>query len=389
MQTDHANDVPASEPVRQKMSPAKKRKITTYTLLAMLGLAFILPLGSYSLHFLGSEAMAQDAGSAVNPRSNYWRAVKEGVSGYTAVKGQETDVLIASGGTRWQALRDGPVAKYAPWGIVGMLIIVALYHLIHGRTRLDEPRSGRTIKRWNWIDRVVHWVTAVSFIALAVTGLSMLIGKMVLIPLLGKAGFSLWAQASITIHNVVGPVFSVGIVLMIVMWIWHNIPNAVDVQWFKQGGGVIGKGHPSAGRMNGGEKVWFWLVTLAGLVVCLTGLLMVAPSYGIAIPGWLDFLPMEEGSRGQMQQANLIHAVLSLGWAAVAVGHIYIGTAGTEGALEGMTTGYVSTEWAKQHHDLWYEQMEAEGKVVEADAGLSQDGARDGVNITAPASARS
>ena len=385
MHTDPANDVPAVEPVRQKMSSAKKRKITTFTLLAILGLAFMLPLGSYSLHFLGSEAMAQEAGSAVNPRSNYWRAVREGVSGYTAVKGQESNVLIAAGGTRWQALRDGPVAKYAPWGIVAMLILVGLYHLVHGRNKLDEPRSGRKIKRWNWFDRVVHWVTAVSFIALAITGLSMLIGKLVLIPLLGKAGFSLWAQASITIHNVVGPVFSVGIVLMIVMWIWYNIPNAVDVQWFKQGGGVIGNGHPSAGRMNAGEKGWFWLVTLAGLVVCISGLLMVAPSYGIAVPVWLNYLPLVEGSREQMQQANLIHAVLSLGWAAIAVGHIYIGTAGTEGAFEGMATGYVSTEWAKQHHDLWYEEMEAQGRVIEADAGMPQDD----VHVVTPAPARS
>ncbi len=385
MHTDHANDIPANEPVRQKMSPAKKRKITTYSLLAILGLAFILPLGSYSLHFMGSEAIAQDVGTTVNPRSNYWRAVREGVSGYTAVTGQETDVLIAAGGNRWQELRGGPVAKFAPWGIVGMLVLVTLYHLIHGRSKLDEPRSGRTIKRWSWFDRAVHWVTAVSFIALAITGLSMLIGKLVLIPLLGKAGFALWAQASITVHNVVGPVFSIGIVLMIVMWIWYNIPNAVDLQWFKQGGGLVGKGHPSAGRMNGGEKVWFWLVTLAGLVVVISGLLMVAPSYGIAIPAWLDFLPMVEGSREQMRQASLIHAVLSLGWAAVAVGHIYIGTAGTEGAFEGMKTGYVSTEWAKQHHDLWYEEMEAKGKVIEVDAGMPQDN----IHGVTPTNARS
>lgn len=365
MQTDHMTDAPADLAVRQKMSPAKKRKIATFSLLAIVFMAFILPLGSYGLHFLGSEAIAQEAGSTVNPRSNYWRAVREGVSGYTAVSGQETGVLIASGGTRWQALRDGPIAKYVPWGIVIMLGVVALYHLIHGRNKLDEPRSGRKVKRWSWFSRLVHWTTAVSFIVLAITGLSMLIGKTVLIPLLGKSGFALWAQTSIKVHNVIGPVFSVGIVLMIVLWVWHNFPNATDVQWLKQGGGVIGKGHPSAGRMNAGEKIWFWVVALVGLAVSVTGLVMVAPSYGIAIPEWASFLPLVEGSRAQMQQANLIHAVLSLGWAAMAVGHIYIGTAGTEGALEGMTTGYVSTEWAKQHHDLWYEKLEAEGKVIE------------------------
>lgn len=368
MQTDHNKDAPADSSVRQKMSPAKKRKMATYSLLAIVFMAFILPLGSYGLHFLGNEAVAQEAGSSVNPRSNYWRAVRDGVSGYTAVSGQETNVLIAPGGTEWQALRDGPIAKYGPWGILGMLIVVALYHLIHGRNKLDEPRSGRRVKRWSWFSRFVHWITAVSFIALAITGLSMLIGKTVLIPLLGKAGFALWAQASITIHNVIGPVFSVGIVLMIVLWVWHNFPTAVDVQWFKQGGGVIGKGHPSAGRMNGGEKVWFWVVAVAGLVVSITGLIMVAPVYGIAIPEWASFLPLVEGSREQMQQANIVHAILSLGWAAMAVGHIYIGTAGTEGALEGMTTGYVSTEWAKQHHDLWYEELEEQGKVIEPES---------------------
>lgn len=371
MQTDHNNDAPAEAVVRQKMSPAKKRKIATLSLLAIVFMAVILPLGSYGLHFLGSEAIAQEAGSTVNPRSNYWRAVKEGVAGYTAVSGQETGVLIAPGGTEWQALRDGPIAKYAPWGILAMLIIVAVYHLFHGRSNLDEPRSGRKVKRWSWFSRFVHWITAVSFIALAITGLSMLIGKTVLIPLLGKEGFSLWAQTSITIHNVIGPVFSVGIVLMIVLWVWHNFPTKVDVQWFKQGGGLIGKGHPSAGRMNAGEKVWFWVVAVVGLVVSTTGLIMVAPVYGIAIPEWASFLPLVEGSREQMQQANVVHAIASLGWAAMAVGHIYIGTAGTEGALEGMTTGYVSTEWAKQHHDLWYDEMEAQGKVIEPEGDAS------------------
>ncbi|ASJ75111.1 formate dehydrogenase subunit gamma [Granulosicoccus antarcticus] len=383
MHTDHPNEVPASEPVRQKMSSAKKRKITTYSLLAILALAFILPLGSYSLHFLGSEAIAQETGASVNPRSNYWRAVNDGVSGYSAVKGQESNVLIGPGGVRWQALRDGPVASYAPWGILIMLLIVTTFHLIKGRSKLEEPRSGKTIKRWNWLDRTVHWVTAVSFIALAITGLSMLVGKVVLIPLLGKAGFSLWAQASITIHNVIGPVFSIGIVLMIVMWIWYNVPNAVDIKWFKQGGGIVGDGHPSAGRMNGGEKVWFWAVTFLGLAVCASGLLMVAPSYGITIPAALDFLPLVGGTREQMQQANLIHAVVSLIWAAIAVGHIYIGTAGTEGAFEGMATGYVSAEWAKQHHDLWYEQVQAEGKIIDASAEPGQGVDHEGATVSA------
>lgn len=364
MHSTHSNESPSGDVPRPRMSAARKRRLTTWSLLAIVFMALLLPLGSYTVHFLGAEAIAQESGTTVNPRSNYWRAVRDGVSGYSAVSGPESGVLIAPGGTEWQALRDGPVAKYMPWGIVGMIAIVLIYHLIHGRNRLAAPRSGRKVKRWSWFSRLVHWTTAVSFIALAITGLSMLIGKTVLIPLLGKAGFALWAQTSITIHNVLGPVFSVGIVLMIVLWVWHNFFTRVDLQWFKQGGGMIGDAHPSAGRMNGGEKVWFWIVTFVGLAVSITGLVMVAPVYGIAIPEWASFLPLVEGTREQMQQANLVHAVLSLAWAAIAVGHIYIGTAGTEGALEGMTTGYVSTEWAEQHHDLWYRKLEEQGKVI-------------------------
>lgn len=366
---------------RRKMSPAKKRRIAFYGLLGILGLALALPLASYSIHFFGSEAIAQEAGSAVNPRSNYWRAVKEGVGGYSAVQGAETGVLIAPGGTEWQQLRDNTIAKYMPWGIVGVFAILLLYHLFHGKNKLDQRPSGRRIKRWNWFDRLTHWITAISFIALAITGISMLIGKTLLIPLLGKAGFAMWAQASITVHNVMGPVFSVGIVLMIVMWIWHNFPTATDIQWFKQGGGLIGKNHPPAGRMNGGEKVWFWLVTIVGLAVCISGIVMVAPVYGIVIPEWAGFLPWVDGTRPDMQQANLVHAVLSLGWTAIALGHIYIGTAGTEGAFEGMSTGYVSTEWAKQHHDQWYDDMVAKGKVIEPEVSAAKAAAT-GVSAT-------
>lgn len=350
---------------RPKMSPARKKRMAWLGLLAILTLAVALPLASYSVHWFGSSAVAQDASSAVNPRSNYWRAVEQGMGGYTSVGGPEAGVLIAPGGVEWQQRRDGLVAKYLPWVIVAALAVVLLYHLIHGKNKLDARQlSGRKIKRWSSFDRSVHWVTAISFILLAITGLSMIIGKNLLIPLLGKAGFAWWAQTSITVHNVVGPVFTLGIVLMIVMWIWHNFPTRVDLEWFRQGGGIFSNTHPPAGRMNGGEKVWFWVVAIVGLAVSVTGLIMLVPIYNLPVPSWLAWVPLVEGTRPQMQQATLIHAILSIGWTAMAVGHAYIGTAGTEGAFEGMKTGYVSEEWARQHHDLWAENEAAKGNVV-------------------------
>jgi len=351
----------------------RKHRIVLWSVAAILAMAVALPMSSYTLHWLGATAVAQEAGSASNPRSNYWRAVKEGVGGYSAVSGPESGVLIQMNGTGWQQMRDGPIAQKLPWVIVGMAVILLLYHLFHGRNKLDKPLSGRKIKRWSWLDRLVHWITALSFIALAITGISMLIGKMALIPILGKAGFAAWAQLSIQVHNVLGPVFSVGISAMIVLWIWHNFPAKGDMQWLKSGGGLFGKTHAPAGRMNAGEKIWFWILATLGVVVCLTGIAMVAPVYGIAIPAWAEALPWITGTRADMQQANLLHAGLGIVWTAIALGHIYIGTAGTQGAFEGMASGYVSEEWAVQHHDLWAEKMIAKGKVIEASSGVRAD----------------
>ncbi len=349
---------------KKKMHPAKRKRIALWSTFFVLALAFALPLTSYTVHWVGMTANAQDASSAVNPRSGFWRAIRQGQEGYSAVKGEGANVLVQEGALEWRSFRDSnPWLNKLPWAIVGMAVLLLLYHLFHGKNKLDADRlSGRKVPRWNFFERLVHWVTAISFIALAITGLSMLLGKKLLIPVLGKAGFAAWAGMSISIHNVVGPIFTVGIVLMIVMWIWHNFPTGTDVKWFLKGGGLFTKSHPSAGRMNGGEKVWFWILATVGLAVCITGIVLVSVIYPqVQIPG-VQFL------RSDMQQASIIHAIAGIIWTTVALGHIYIGTAGTQGAFEGMSTGYVSEEWAQQHHDLWYDKMAAKGKVLEAGA---------------------
>ncbi len=345
---------------KSKMSKARRRRIAIWSTFLVISLSLALPLASYSIHWLGMSASAQDASNAaVNPKSNFWRAIRGGEPGYSAVKGEGANVLVQSGGEQWRLQRESPLLSKIPWAIAGMALLLLLYHVFHGQNKLDSNGlSGRMVPRWNLFERFVHWVTAISFIALAVTGLSLLLGKKLLIPVLGKAGFASWATASITIHNVIGPIFTVGIALMIIMWIWHNFPTLTDLKWFAKGGGLIGNAHPSAGRMNGGEKVWFWILMTIGVAVCVTGVMMVAPMYPSIN------IPFIDTARASLQQATIIHAIAAVVWTAIALGHIYIGTAGTEGAFEGMSTGYVSEEWARQHHDLWFDQMEQNGKVL-------------------------
>ena len=309
--------------------------------------ALLLPAASYLLPAAAPEAHAQVA-VGENNRANFWRAVREGAAGYSAVSASESGMFINNGGQNWRQMRNGIIANYGGWAIIAALLALILFYAVRGKIPIEGEASGLTVPRWQTWERVMHWYTAALFVALAVTGLSMLFGRVVLIPVLGAPGFALWANFSINVHNIAGPFFTVGVLAMLVFWLKNNIPDAVDWQWLKDGGGIIGNRHPSAGKANGGEKIWFWLVVLVGLLaVCLTGLALI---------NWLAPFGVG-GARDTMQLMHQIHAIAALIWIVVFFGHAYIGTLGTEGALEGMTTGRVSVEWAKQHHDLWYEEV--------------------------------
>jgi formate dehydrogenase subunit gamma len=309
--------------------------------------AMVLPLGSYV--YTGIQSAHAQAVEDSNPRANYWRAVREGDRGYTAVEGQETGVLMQNGGQNWRQLRDGPIANYGGWGLFMVVLAIALFFGLKGPVPLEHGRSGRTIPRWSAANRVLHWYTAILFIILAITGLSMFFGRAVLIPLLGPQGFAAWADISKGLHNYGGPAFAVGVVLMLVFLARYNLPAKGDGNWLAQGGGLLSKGkHPAAGRINAGEKIFTYGAMLTiGVAVVVTGFILDFPNYG--------------QTRELMQTSNIIHGIASMIWIALMLGHIYLGSVGVEGALEGMSTGEVDENWAKQHHSLWYEEVRHSG----------------------------
>lgn len=295
---------------------------------------------------LTDSALAQTESAAPagdNPRSNFWRAVREGSGGYTAVQGPEAGILIQNSGENWRMLREGPVFEYGMYILLGMLGLIVLFYLLFGRARLDGGREFMTVERWSLFDRTLHWFTASLFIVLAITGLSLLYGRYVLIPYIGKDAFAAYAAVAKDLHNYLGPFFAVSLVIELLKWMRHNVPKWVDIVWLFKGGGLIGRAHPSAERMNGGEKIWYWLLFFVGLVLVASGFVLNFPIFG--------------QTRADMQLAQLIHVATAFVLMAVAMGHIYIGTLGTEGSLEGMVTGRVDTRWAKQHHDIWYQQL--------------------------------
>jgi formate dehydrogenase subunit gamma len=325
-------------------------RIVIWSLCIVLAGALVLPLGGYVyVAAVGDRAVAAqpDAGtSGVNPRSNYWRAVREGDKGYTAASGPyTTNDLIQSRGEEWRQVRNGYVTLAVVTMTGAILLLLVLFHVIKGPQRLVQAPSGRVLPRWSGGERLLHWYTAILFLVLAITGFSLLFGRAVLIPWLGLEGFSAYANVAKQVHNYAGPLFLVGVVIEVVTWMRFNTFKSYDFQWLKSLGGMLKKGaHPPAGRSNAGEKVWFWIIATIGLLgVGISGLVLDFPNFG--------------QTRETMQIASVIHAVLAGLWLAIALGHIYLGTIGVSGALRGMVQGEVSEEWMKQHHNLWYEHL--------------------------------
>ena len=237
--------------------------------------------------------------------------------------------------------------------IIAVLIALLAKHIIKGKDKL-ETRTGRTVTRWSAFERVMHWYVAISFIILGITGLSLIFGRTVLIPLLGKEGFAAWAALAKPVHDYLALPFAAGLVFILVMWFRHNIPRAYDLQWLKSLGGAIGDGHPPAGFFNAGEKVFYWLVFFVGITMTVSGFFLLFPNLGTV--------------RESMQFWHIIHLSTGLLIIGVALGHMYLGSIGTEGVLEGMVSGEVDEGFAKQHHSLWYEEVKGSSKPAEEKA---------------------
>ena len=276
--------------------------------------------------------------------ADYWRQVKDGQEGYTTAQHLEAGVLINTSGQLWREIRNKWITPIGALMIGASFASLFAFYLWAGQIKVDKPKTGKKVLRWTPFERALHWYTAILFIILGFSGLTLLYGKHVVKPVLSDGIWANLIMAAKVSHNYLGPLFVVGIAVMLVKWLKNNFFTKVDLEWFKAGGGILPNGkHPSADFCNGGEKVWFWLLATAGVAVCISGLVMDFPMFGQL--------------REHMQIANVIHAVASLGLIAASFGHIYIGTVGTEGALEGMKTGYVDESWAKQHHNLWYDRV--------------------------------
>ncbi|HYZ39579.1 MAG TPA: formate dehydrogenase subunit gamma, partial [Stellaceae bacterium] len=233
--------------------------------------------------------------------------------------------------------------------IVGMLAVLVIFYLSRGMVRIETGRSGRTIVRFNALERFVHWMTAVCFVILALSGLNITFGRSLLLPLMSPEAFTAWSEWAKYAHNYLSFPFTLGVVLIFLMWLGGNLPTRVDLEWLKRSGGMVGHDHPPAFRFNAGQKLIYWVVVLGGGGAAVSGYLLIFPFYGTTVE--------------TMQRAEMIHGIVAMLFIATMLAHIYIGTIGMEGAFEAMGSGTVDLNWAKEHHSLWLEEEGARGRT--------------------------
>ncbi len=318
----------------------------------------------------GASVPSGPAGSEGVRTWNYdlemWQQLRQGAEGKVTIPDTKAGRLVDSSGEAWRNLRNGPLPVYGAWLLAGTVGLIALFFLVRGRIKVEHGWAGRTIERFSGFERMGHWLLATSFIVLAVTGLNVLYGRYVLLPVIGKEAFASIAQVGKMLHNYVAFAFMLGLVWVLITWIRHNIPSWRDLQWLAMGGGMLVKGvHPPSWKFNAGQKILFWLIILGGASISLSGLSLLFP-YELpmfaktfaAINSVLGTdLPVTLTVNQEMQYASLWHAIMGVFLTAVIIGHIYIGTLGMQGAFSAMGAGQGDVAWAKQHHSLWADEV--------------------------------
>lgn len=277
-------------------------------------------------------------------------ALKEGgkITGRISIPDPMASSLIQPAGRDWRDFQRSKLPIIGGVAIIGMVALLAIFLMVRGRIRLARGFSGTKILRFASFERFVHWLTASCFIVLALSGLNISFGRILILPLFGADAFSTMSTYAKYAHDYLAFPFMLGLAIMFLIWIKDNIPGKLDIAWIKQGGGILANGkHPPAKRFNAGQKGIFWMVIVGGTLM--------------SVSGWFLLFPYIPANVTTMQFWTVIHAVIAMLFIAGMLAHIYIGTVGMEGAFDAMGTGEVDLNWAKEHHSLWVEEEQAKG----------------------------
>ena len=197
------------------------------------------------------------------------------------------------------------------------------------------------IPRFDATERVVHWAAALAFLYVALTGLALWSHKLYWLAAVFGGGPTVRAM-----HPWGGVVFALMMALMFRRWAAPMRLDADDRLWLRKAHKYAthnGAGLPETGRFNGGQKMLFWLQSIAAILLLSSGVVLWFP---------------ETMPRALRLAAVLIHPLAAIAAIGGIIVHIYMGTAAVPGAFRGMIQGWVRPGWAASHHPKWYRETQ-------------------------------
>jgi formate dehydrogenase subunit gamma len=302
----------------------------------------------------------------VQPGNNapIWRQAGQGAEGYSSLPKRDAPEAgflmqgitqypgsrLTNAGEAWRQVRNQVIIPYGGALLVIVALAIGLFYWRKGAMGSDVE-TGKKIERFTYFERAAHWANAIAFCTLAISGIVMAFGRYFIQPVVGNTLFGWLAYALKNAHNFMGPLFAVSLVIVFFTFLRDNMPSKEDIAWLLKGGGLFGGHEVPSHRFNAGEKVIFWAGVFGlGLIVVGSGLVLDK-----LVPGLIYV-------RETMQISHMVHASAAVLMIAMFMGHIYLGTIGMKGAYKGMKTGYVDEAWAKEHHELWANDIAA-GKI--------------------------
>ncbi|WP_298441107.1 formate dehydrogenase subunit gamma [uncultured Ferrimonas sp.] len=284
-----------------------------------------------------------------------WQAVRQGESGRTSSTSPFHNNFINQYDPGLLQHRASWLSTTLAMALFGMIIVFAAFVLVNGAAKLEKGFSGREVLRWSKFDIAVHWLMAIPCILLILTGLALMAGRFVFGDWLGPDGVAALAAMAKPIHDYMALPFALFAIIAMLRWMKHNLPAAYDLKWFTVVGGYLNFGpfkgkHPDAGFSNAGEKLWFWSFTIFGLAIIVSGLFMLFP------------VAMGTG-RTDALTAIFVHGLSAVVITGFTVVHVFMATVLSEGGLVNMTSGYCDENWAKQHHNVWFDEIKTDGSI--------------------------
>lgn len=223
------------------------------------------------------------------------------------------------------------IVIFVPMAFFGHYKIIGRRHYAHGSFLL-------VFSRYNII---VHWCAAVPFVMLCITGLMMVFGD--------KLGGGALIRFARDVHGFATIFFAIFGTLMFFMWVKDCVFRIYDIKWMMILGGYLDKVNREipAHKFNAGQKMWFWVATLGGAVMVITGAIMYFQSSDI----------------NTLRLMAIIHNLMGFAVIALLITHIYMAVFAIEGAMEAILNGKMGEEEVAMLHSLYYKDLKAQGKL--------------------------